>query len=160
MELKRLTYKRQAAGPAGFTIPEAIVAMAIVGVLITALYGGMSLATFSIRLARENLRATEIMVEKMETLRLFTWDQLLDPSFVPASFTASYSDNGTTNNPSPGITYTGAVSVATFPGADRNYSNDMRVITINLNWTSGGISRTRTLDTYVARYGIQNYILN
>src|SRR5438552_8436750 len=105
-----LTYKGNATRPAGFTVAEAIISMSIVGLLVAALYGGMSLATFSIRLARENLRATEIMVEKMETLRLFTWDQLLDPSFVPVSFTASYSDNGTTNNPSPGITYTGAVS--------------------------------------------------
>ena len=95
-----------------FTLVEVLVAMGIVGVLAVALYSGMTSATFSIRLARENLRATEIMVEKAEGLRLFTWEQLTDPTFVPTNFTAVYYDNGTTNKANCGITYTGSFQIS------------------------------------------------
>ncbi|MEY2408505.1 MAG: hypothetical protein QOF48_1175 [Verrucomicrobiota bacterium] len=144
----------------GFTLAEVIVAMGIIGVLTVALYSGMTSATFSVRLARENLRATELLVEKTDGLRLYTWDQLNDPTYMPTNFTASYYDNGTTNNTSPGITYSGSIKVSPFPTADRNYSNDMRVVTITINWTSGKLPRTRTLNTYYGRYGIQNYVAN
>ena len=138
---------------------ETIVAMGVIGVLGVALYAGMTTATFSIRLARENLRATEVMLEKMEGLRLYSWDQLLGTNYIPTNFTAYYYDNGATNGVGVGITYTGSLAVEPFTGADRNYSNDMRVVRITINWQSGGIPRTRTLDTYMARYGIQNYVI-
>lgn len=133
--------------------------MGIIGVLAVALYAGMTSATFSVRLARENLRATEVMLEKMECLRLFTWDQLTNTAYLPTNFTAYYYDAGATNGVGSGITYRGTVALAAFPMADRNYSNDMRQVTISLNWRSGGVERTRTLRTYCARYGIQNYVI-
>lgn len=151
--------QHQAASPAGFTIVETVVAMGVIGVLVVALYAGMTSATFSVRLARENLRATEVMLEKMEGLRLFSWDQINTNGYVPSSFTAYYYDAGATNGVGVGITYTGSVRIASVPFADRNYSNDLRQVTITLDWQSGGIPRTRTLSTYVGRYGIQNYVL-
>jgi len=151
--------RRPRASGAAFTIVEAVVALGVIGILVVALYAGMTSATFSIRLARENLRATEVMLEKMEGLRLYSWDQLLTTNYVPSSFTAYYYDRGATNGVGVGITYTGTVDIATFPLADRNYSNDMRRVTITVNWVSGGMPRMRTLDTYLARYGIQNYVI-
>jgi hypothetical protein len=133
--------------------------MGVIGVLMMALYAGMTSATFSVRLARENLRATEVMLEKMEGLRLYNWDQLLATNYVPTEFTASYYDNGSTNGTGVGITYSGKVTISPFPHADRNYSNDMRKVTVTVNWTTGGIERSRTLDTYVAKHGIQNYVI-
>ncbi len=130
--------------------------MAVVGILVVALYGGMTSALFSTRLARENLRASAIIRGKMECIRLFTWDQVLDPTYVPTNFTETFCEPG---NEPLGITYTGTVSIAAMGPTDRNYSNDMRVVTVTLNWLSGGLPRTRTLDTYVARYGMQNYII-
>lgn len=152
------TRQRPSAGRAAFTIVEAVVAMGIIGVLVLALYAGMASATFSIKLARENLRATEIMVEKAEALRLFTWEQLLEPGFVPTNFTAVYHDNGTTNKSGTGIPYTGSLAIVRFPHADRNYSNDMRVVNVNIAWKSGGVARSRDLTTWIGRYGIQNYV--
>ena len=151
--------QHQAASPAGFTIVETVVAMGVIGVLVVALYAGMTSATFSVRLARENLRATEVMLEKMEGLRLFSWDQITAADYVPSKFKASYYDSGATNGVGVGITYTGTVTIARYPLADRNYSNDLRQVTITLDWQSGGIPRTRTLSTYVGRYGIQNYVI-
>jgi len=144
----------------GFSLMEAVVAMAVVGILAAALYGGMLWATFSVRLARENLRATQILIEKTEVIRTFTWDQINSNGFVPTTFTAPYFSNGTTNYAASGLVYTGTVAISALPAADRNYTNDLRVIKVDLSWASGGVQRTRELITYVARYGIQNYLIN
>ena len=143
----------------GFTVIEAIVAVGIIGILILALYSGMTSTTFSVRLARENQRATEIMVEKTECLRLYSWEQLTNSVVVPTTFTSYYFDTGATNGIGVGITYDGTFQLSAFPGAGRNYSNDMRMLTMTVSWMSGGVSRTRTMQTYCARYGIQNYVI-
>ena len=156
MDLRRNTNPRRGSA---FTIIEAIVSAGIVGILVLALYSGMTSTTFAVRLARENLRATEIMLEKTECLRLFSWEQLTNSTFVPTNFTAYYYDNGATNGIGTGITYSGSFFLSTFPSADRNYSNDMRLLTMDVTWTSGGIARSRTMKTYCARYGIQNYVI-
>src|SRR5687767_14388252 len=59
-----------------FSIIEVLVALAIAGVLFTSLYAGISAGFVVIETARENLRATQIMVEKLETIRLYTWEQI------------------------------------------------------------------------------------
>jgi len=158
MELKAAINKQQRARKSGFTVLEAIVAMGVVGLLVVALYAGMTSATISVRLARENHRATQIMVEKMEILRLFTWEQVNTTNFIPPTFTAGYVDTGSTNYPTNSLVYTGAVSFVSFP-AGKNYSDYLKVATLQLTWTSGGVLRTRQLSTYVGRYGIQNYVL-
>jgi len=158
MGLRMVTDHSRIARQSAFTLVEAIVAMGITGMLALALYGGMTSATFSIRLARENLRASEIIVEKMDCLRLFTWDQINDPTYLPSSFTDYFYDDGTTNN-TGGPVYTGSLRIDPFPAAGRNYSNDLRLVTVTVNWTSGSLARSRTLNTYVGRYGIQNYII-
>ena len=142
----------------GFTLVETAVAAGVTGLLAAGLYTGMAHTTFDVRLARENERATQIMVEKMELIRLYNWDQINSNGFIPPTFTAPYYDDGTTNNTS-GLTYTGTVTIGSFPGTHAAYSNDLRLITIDLNWSSGRLARSRSLTTYVSRYGLQNYLL-
>src|SRR5436853_4683929 len=60
----------------GFTLIDALFAMVISGVMFTALYAGLAFGFKVIRFARENTRATQIMLEKMETIRLYTWEQV------------------------------------------------------------------------------------
>ncbi len=158
--MRRLHWVTNACRRSAFTLMEAIVAITVVGVVGVGLYGGMAWATFSIQLSRENLRATQILLEKAEVIRTFTWDQINSNGFVPATFTAPYSSDGTTNHAAGGPVYTGTVAIRPLPAADRNYTNDLRLVTVNLSWNSGNLARTRQLTTYVARYGIQNYLLN
>jgi prepilin-type N-terminal cleavage/methylation domain-containing protein len=141
-----------------FTLVETIVAMAVLGVVVVALYSGMAQSALSVRLMRENIRATQIMVEKMEVIRTFNWDQINSDGFVPTNFLSSYMYNGTNStNLGAGPIYTGGVSIVKVPvSVSQNYTNDLRMVTINLSWSSAGISRTRQLSTYVSRYGIQN----
>ena len=83
MELKITIKKQRISFRSGYTVIEALVAMGVVGLLVVALYAGMTSATISVRLARENHRATQIMDEKTELVRLLTWDQINSNGFVP-----------------------------------------------------------------------------
>ena len=60
--------RRKTAG--AFSLVEVMIGMAIVGVTFVSLYGGMTYGFSSVRMSLENLRATQILVEKMETIRL------------------------------------------------------------------------------------------
>ena len=76
-----------------------MVGIAVMAVMITALYGGFTFAFAEVRLARENVRATQVLQEKMEVVRLYNWDQLNQPGFVPTQFTEAYYVGNPTNAP-------------------------------------------------------------
>jgi prepilin-type N-terminal cleavage/methylation domain-containing protein len=139
-----------------FTMVEVTVSMAIVGIIVLAIYGGISFGISSIRMARENLRATQILLEKTESLRLYTWDQLNAPGFVPKSFVVPY-DATLTNTNGAGILYYGKVTIIRFPN-NVSYGDDMRRVRVELNWQTGSMPRTREILTYVSKSGIQNYL--
>ena len=147
---RRVSVRRSRA----FTLAETVMAMAVIGIVVLTLYTAITSGFFSIRLARENLRATQIILEKMEVIRLLTWDQL-QAGILPSSFTNLYNPA----DPQEKVKYHGAITVGTINPATRNYHPDMRTVTVTLKWTSAGLSRQRTLSTYVARYGIQNYVI-
>ena len=139
---------------AGFSLIETMVAIGVVGTVTTAMLTGIMTGTFTTQLSRENLRATQIMLEKVETLRLYSWDQINTAGFIPSTFSATY-DPQSTNN--VGLTYTGTLSINPAP-IGTSYSNDLRQVTVTLNWKTGGIQRSRNFNTYVCRNGLQDYI--
>jgi Tfp pilus assembly protein PilV len=139
---------------AAFTLMEAIVAVAIVGIMLLALYAGLAMCLVSVHVSREDLRATQIMMEKMEVIRLCNWDQVNSNGFVPTSFTAPYSPS-TTGGP----TYTGTIGITT-PATGLVYNDKLRLVTVTVNWQSRNQPHTRTLSTYVSKYGMQNYLFN
>ncbi len=140
----------------GQTLAEVMVAVALLAFMLVSLYAGFSSGFAVVRTARENLRATQILEERMEVIRLINWADVA-PGFIPTTFTAPfYADNPT--NPAPGsFTYSGTVSIAPAPISE-SYSNSIRAIQIDLTWTSGNVTRQRQMITYVSRYGLQNYI--
>jgi prepilin-type N-terminal cleavage/methylation domain-containing protein len=73
--------RRRTAARAAFTLVELVVAMAVIGVVVVSLYGGITSGISSVRMARENLRATQILVEKTEAIRLYRWDQITNSLF-------------------------------------------------------------------------------
>ena len=66
----------------GFSLVEAVVGMALLGLVCMALFSGLCNSTFSVQLARENLRATQIMSEKLDTIRLYSWKQMTNDLFI------------------------------------------------------------------------------
>lgn len=158
----KLTFSKQ-TGPhsatarrrkmAAFSIVEVTVGMGVVATSMAALFSGFTTGFFTMQMARENLRATQIMLEKTETLRLYSWDQINTPGFIPATFTNTYDPN----SQNKGVAYSGTLTVANAP-ISSSYSNNMKQVTVTVNWATGSLNRSRTLTTYVARNGLQSYI--
>ena len=141
-----------------FTLMEVMIAVAVMGIMLVTLYGGFTFAFAETRLARENVRATQILQEKMEVVRLFNWDQLVNtPGFVPTTFTAGFYANNPTNSANGNFTYSGQVTVTNAPIAE-SYSGDLRMVQIQVSWKSGGITRKRQMTTFVCQYGLQKYV--
>ena len=159
MKLPFIHFTRHAARPAGhsrsdgFTLLEVLVAMVVVGISAIAMFSGINSGFFTMQLARENLRATQIMLEKTETLRLYSWDQINTSNFIPTTFTAPYDPNSVNS----GITYTGTVQIAA-SGLTTGYAASMKKVTVTLSWMTGGLSRNRAFTTYVSQNGLQSYV--
>ena len=138
-----------------FSLTEVCVGMGVIGISALALFSGFTSGFFSMQMARENLRATQIMLEKTETIRLYSWDQVVNkPGFLPEKFQAVYDPNSTNS----GVIYEGTVKYDERPPFATEYSDEMRKVTISLKWRTGSIERNRSFTTYIARNGVQNYV--
>ncbi len=143
----------------GFGIVDAMVGMAIVGVCFGALYSGLAFGFKVVQFARENTRATQILVQQMETVRLLTWNQLTNtnPNFIATGKTnIPYYAVGTNLG---SIYYTQQIFVAS-SGLSTSYAADMKKVTVQLHWSTGKQMRTRSISTFVSRNGMQNYVYN
>lgn len=143
-------------GRNGLTLIDALFAITMAGVMFAALYAGLAFGFQTIKMARENTRATQIMLEKMETIRLYSWSQINSNGFIPTNtFIVPYYSVGGTNT---SLVYTGQVFIGP-SGLTSSYSNDMRKVTVRVDWGSlGDASRTRTMTTLVGRNGLQRYV--
>ncbi len=143
---------------AGMTLAEVMVGVGVMGIMSVSLYAGFAFAFAEIRLAQENVRATQILEERMEVVRLLNWDQVVNlPGYIPMSFTAPFYADNPTNPPSGAFSYTGTVLVTNAPVTE-TYANDLRMIQIQVSWPSGNVIRQRQMTTFVAQYGVQKYI--
>ena len=143
----------------GYTTMEVVIAVFIMSIMFISLYAGITFGFGVSRTERENLRATQIILERMEGIRLFNYDQLSDTNYNPATFVKYYYPQAT-GGQSQGIAYTGTVNVADSPTLSPTaaYSTTMKQVTVGLKWVSGGALRSRSIVTYAARNGIQNYV--
>jgi hypothetical protein len=144
--------ERQAAA---FSTVEVMVAVLICGLVFVGLYSGIGSGFSVVQLARENLRGTQILEEKLETIRLYRWDQVNDASFIPTNFVEEFYPAGTQST--SGLSYTGTVLIAEAPIAE-TYKDSLRQVTVQLQWKSGNVLRQREMTTFVSEYGLQHYI--
>ena len=141
-----------------FTLSEVLVAVAIVGVSFVSLYAGIFFCFGVTRFERENLRATQVMLQRMEGIRLFNWYQLTNTTLNPTNFLEQYYP-GSGSIPASGMFYTGRVEVLPVTlDPTATYSTNMKQIRVTVEWASGKTPRTRTISTYVSKNGVQNYI--
>ena len=139
----------------GYTLAEIMVASVLLALMVIALYGGISFGFSSVTLARQHLRATQIALEKMEITRMYSWDQINSNGFVPTNFTAAYYPGASNYN--GGLTYYGTTIIDRV-NRHPSYSNDMRQITVTLNWTNRNTVQTVQMCTLISQYGMQRYI--
>jgi hypothetical protein len=150
-----LSPKPNVAGQSAFSTVEVMVAIMVCGLVFVSLYSCLSSGFAFVQLARENLRATQIMEQKMETIRLYTWDQINQAGFIPTNFVESFYPLGTQST--AGLNYTGTVTVAD-SGLTESYAADLKQVNVSLSWVSGKVRRTRQMNTFVSRYGLQQYV--
>ena len=70
MNIKFVTQRVSRAADRGFTFAEVLVAVVLVSIMVVSLNAAFSAGFTLLKLARENLRATQIMLQQMEILRL------------------------------------------------------------------------------------------
>src|SRR5437667_1245863 len=92
-----------------FALIEVLIGSGLLGVMSVSLYLGIAQGFAFVQIARENLRATQILQEKLETVRLYTWDQVIQPGFIPSAFTNYYYPSG--GSGSQGAVYRGITTV-------------------------------------------------
>jgi hypothetical protein len=131
-----------------------MVSVGIIGVLFVSLYLAFSAGFTVIRVARENLRATQILVQREETVRLYTWSQLTDPTYFKTNFVDNFAPLGTT--------YYGNITLSQPANmGSPSYLSDIRTVTLTVRWTNSigsKLPHIRQMQTQVAHYGLQNYV--
>ena len=156
MKIKSAIRLGAPADNAGFSLLEVVVSTAVIGVVFVSLYAALASGVSTTQMTRENQRATQILLEKAETFRLFSWDQITTKDWVPTEFTSSYCPTAASTN-AQGTVYSGTIGISKL-NLSSNYDDDMRQIDIALTWKTKDLKRSRSMTIYVARNGIQNYI--
>jgi hypothetical protein len=148
-----------------FSLLEVVLSVAVLSFMLVTLYGGIAASFAIIQTARENLRATQIMLERVEGIRLFNWNQLVYSNMIPTWFTNYYYPLAAPGE-SKGVVYVGKMEIEPVTlDPPATYSSQMRRINVTIYWTNyygPGLTkklvRSRNMVTYSARYGIQNYV--
>jgi Tfp pilus assembly protein PilV len=162
----------QIAGRArgAFTLVEVMISVGILALMVIGLYSAFAFGFASIKTTREDERATQILEQKLEAVRLCTWLQL---SNLQTSFVDYYDPLGTTNG-RVGTVYYGTISAtgtATNLIHGESYISQVHLITASVTWTNylnsfkttnsvvnkSPVPHSRQMQTLAAYNGIQNY---
>ena len=139
---------------------ETLLGIGLFGVVFMSLFSALNSGVSTVRSARETLGATQILEEKLDTIRLYTWDQV-STGYISNRFYVPFSQTnnlpGAVRPTAAGCIYTGVVTIATAPITE-SYRTNLKQVTIDLYWPSGGHMRQARMRTFVARYGMQTYI--
>jgi type II secretory pathway pseudopilin PulG len=140
-----------------FTIVEVVIAAGLIAISCVSLLIALSMGFSTVQASRENLRATQVMVQKMETLRLYNWTELQATNFVLPTF-SEYFNPLKTN----GVLYVGQISLSVPTNLPPTYTNQIYAVTVSVSWTNyvrgQPIVHNRQMQTYSAAHGVQNYV--
>ncbi len=127
----------------------------IVGILVIALYSALASAIPMVRSCQENEIVTQILSEKLDTVRLYNWNQINSLGrFMPSNFVVGIDPL----NPNSSNYYTGTISVVTAPISE-TYRDNLLQVSVKVDWVSGSRPQSQSMVTYVAKYGLQTYIM-
>ena len=158
MKTNTILSRTKSGSRAGFTLAEALIATAVVGISFISLYSGLVQGDKIISASQQNLRASQIMAQQTETLRLYTWSQLTNNGYIPTSSSYSfYPANMTNQSQGIGITYNETLTI-TNSGLTEGYNSDIMQVIVTVTWSSDSGQHQRQMTTFVSHYGMQNYI--
>jgi hypothetical protein len=127
--------------------------VAIVGVLVITLYGALASSVTLVRACQGNERVTQILSDKMDTVRLYNWTQMTN-GFVLTNFVLGIDPLDSASRPY----YTGTIAIVQAP-IPEIYKTNLLQVTVTVDWVSDSRPQTRSMSTYVAKYGLQTYIM-
>jgi type II secretory pathway pseudopilin PulG len=143
-----------------WSLAEVMIAVAMLAILLVSLFTGMAYGFGVVKATREDLRATQILTQKIEGIRLCTWAQLTNG--IPSSFTETYQTTSGSNSPS--VIYNGTITLSSNTNLPSGYRDKVKLVTVTVTWqTSRGFQQTplahsRSMQTQSAYYGLQNYL--
>ncbi|HEX5221066.1 MAG TPA: type II secretion system protein [Verrucomicrobiae bacterium] len=152
MKASSTQFSKRSKAAAGFTLIEVLTAIGIIGIVSVSLYAGLATSFNSVHNSRLELRATHILTEKLEALRLFNWEQVNTSGFIPRTFTERYDPTD-----SRSAVYQGQITLtnAAVPSA---YADTMRSVVAEITWDTAQGKRQKRMETLISQYGIQNYL--
>src|SRR5690242_17777270 len=122
----KLSFPKLNRSRIGFSLPETMVAVLIAGIMFTALHACFASGFAAVKATRERLRATQVILHRMEGIRLCGFDQITNTVINPRSFT-EYFDNAGGTGIVYDVRFTPSVPAAgTLPDA---YRTNMLLIT-------------------------------
>jgi len=143
----------------GFTLAETLVAVFVSGFMLTALYACLASGFSIVTVTREDLRATQIILQRMEAMRVSDYTQLTNSAKYPTNTTV-YFDEENQASGKGGTAYTVTFNARPLPSPkpQSQFYTNMLEVTVEARWMSGKVQRSRSMQTYVARQGIQQYV--
>jgi len=141
-----------------YTLPEVMMGVLIMSIMFVTLYLGFTQGFSVVQTSRENLRATQILQQYSELIRLYTWDQLTNGVTLPHPYSKTWKfyPLGATGN--QGTTYTGTMSIDS-SDLTEGYAAETRKVTFTLSWTSANVIHQRQMTTLVSKYGLHKYYI-
>lgn len=134
-----------------------MVASALLGIIMVALFSGLAQGYLNLNTSRQDLRATQILEQKTEAVRLCLWTNINN---LPNHFVEFYAGSMGTNS----VAYHGTITVSdpTNIPDTVSYYDKIKLITISVSWTNylhnRPVGHTREMQTLSAYYGMVNYI--
>jgi type II secretory pathway pseudopilin PulG len=161
MNLRQMHARKTTGAPAAaFTLVETMVSVTLSAIMLSSLYACLASGLAIERVSNEDLRATQILVQRLERVRLCAFDQVTDPNYNPRTSSESFNPGGAANGTGGAvydITFTPSVPA---PGTlPESYRTNMLLVTVGATWKSGEVQRSRSMQTWVARSGIETYVV-
>lgn len=136
---------------------EVMISLGVGAFMFVSLYAGIAQSTSTLQSAREKLRATQILTEKLEVIRLYNWDQVNTAGFIPTAFTDHQYPALGTNTSNKGTVYYGTIEMGV-PNVHPKYTNTMRKVVATVKWVSGSVTNEQRMETFISEFGVQKYV--
>lgn len=137
-----------------FTLIEVMIAIFVFSAVFIGFYMNLSQGFAVMDTSRENMRATQLLDQQMETIRLYTWSQINTSGFVPTNFTAQFNPSSQSTN---GPVFYGTIVITNASMAE-SYASNFVWVTVGVTWTSANSKQhSRQMSTLVSQYGLHNY---
>jgi uncharacterized protein (TIGR02598 family) len=161
MQIKPTSFLQSGQGRRrdGYTLIEVLLAIFIAAVTASVLFSAFDGGFALLRTTREDLRATQILSQRTEAIRLFTWQDLTNSA---TTFRDYYNPSGT-NAVSRGTVYTVRITPIIAPtNMPAAYQNQIQLVTISVTWTNylgkQAVSHSRQMETLSAQHGMQAFL--